>query len=307
MSAQSTPATLIDGKAFSAALVERVGAAVARLEVAHGVKPGLAVVIVGEDPASQIYVRNKGETTLRAGMRSDTHRLAESTRQDELLALIAQLNADADIHGILVQLPLPAHIDATVVLDAISPDKDVDGFHVVNAGRLAVGLPGLVPCTPLGCLMLLKDQLGDLSGLNAVIIGRSNIVGKPMAQLLLGESCTVTIAHSRTRDLPEVCRRADILVAAVGRPEMIKGDWIKPGATVIDVGINRVPSADAVKAAEGKTRVVGDVAFKEAVEVAGRITPVPGGVGPMTIACLLANTYSAACRLNNLQPEPLDA
>jgi len=307
MSAQSTPATLIDGKAFSAALVERVGAAVARLEAAHGVKPGLAVIIVGEDPASQIYVRNKGETTLRAGMRSDTHHLAESTRQDELLALIAQLNADAGIHGILVQLPLPAHIDATVVLDAISPDKDVDGFHVVNAGRLAVGLPGLVPCTPLGCLMLLKDQLGDLSGLNAVIVGRSNIVGKPMAQLLLGESCTVTIAHSRTRDLPEVCRRADILVAAVGRPEMIKGDWIKPGATVIDVGINRVPSADPVKAAEGKTRVVGDVAFKEAVEVAGRITPVPGGVGPMTIACLLANTYSAACRLNNLQPEPLDA
>jgi methylenetetrahydrofolate dehydrogenase (NADP+)/methenyltetrahydrofolate cyclohydrolase len=307
MSAQSTPATLIDGKAFSAALVERVGAAVARLVAAHGVKPGLAVVIVGEDPASQIYVRNKGETTLRAGMRSDTHRLAESTGQDELLALIAQLNADAGIHGILVQLPLPAHIDATVVLDAISPDKDVDGFHVVNAGRLAVGLPGLVPCTPLGCMMLLKDQLGDLSGLNAVIVGRSNIVGKPMAQLLLGESCTVTVAHSRTRDLPEVCRRADILVAAVGRPEMIKGDWIKPGATVIDVGINRVPSADPVKAAEGKTRVVGDVAFKEAVEVAGRITPVPGGVGPMTIACLLANTYSAACRLNNIQPEPLDA
>jgi methylenetetrahydrofolate dehydrogenase (NADP+)/methenyltetrahydrofolate cyclohydrolase len=307
MSAQSTPATLIDGKAFSAALVERVGAAVARLEAAQGVKPGLAVVIVGEDPASQIYVRNKGETTLRAGMRSDTHRLAESTRQDELLALIAKLNADAGIHGLLVQLPLPAHIDATVVLDAISPDKDVDGFHVVNAGRLAVGLPGLVPCTPLGCLMLLKDQLGDLSGLNAVIVGRSNIVGKPMAQLLLGESCTVTIAHSRTRDLPDVCRRADILVAAVGRPEMIKGDWIKPGATVIDVGINRVPSADPVKAAEGKTRVVGDVAFKEAADVAGRITPVPGGVGPMTIACLLANTYSAACRLNNLQPEPLDA
>ena len=307
MSAQSTPATLIDGKAFSAALVERVGAAVARLEAAHDVKPGLAVVIVGEDPASQIYVRNKGETTLRAGMRSDTHRLAESTRQDELLALIAQLNADAGIHGILVQLPLPAHIDATVVLDAISPDKDVDGFHVVNAGRLAVGLPGLVPCTPLGCLMLLKDQLGDLSGLNAVIVGRSNIVGKPMAQLLLGESCTVTVAHSRTRDLPEVCRRADILVAAVGRPEMIKGDFIKRGATVIDVGINRVSSADPVKAAEGKTRVVGDVAFKEAVEVAGRITPVPSGVGPMTVACLLANTYSAACRLNNIQPEPLDA
>lgn len=239
-------------------------------------------------------------------MRSDTHRLAETTTQADLLALIAQLNADAGIHGILVQLPLPAHIDATVVLDAIDPDKDVDGFHVVNAGRLAVGLPGLVPCTPLGCLMLLKDQLGDLSGLNAVVVGRSNIVGKPMAQLLLGESCTVTIAHSRTRDLPAVCRQADILVAAVGRPEMIQADWIKPGATVIDVGINRVPSADPVKAAEGKTRVVGDVA-KTAAAVAGRITPVPGGVGPMTIACLLANTYSAACRINNIQPEPLDA
>ena len=240
-------------------------------------------------------------------MRSDTHRLDETTTQDELLALIARLNADAGIHGVLVQLPLPKHIDSSVVLDAIDPDKDVDGFHVVHAGRLAVGLPGLVPCTPLGSLMLLKDQLGDLTGLNAVIVGRSNIVGKPMAQLLLGESCTVTIAHSRTRDLPALCRTADILVAAVGRPEMIKGDWIKPGATVIDVGINRVPSADPVKAAEGKTRVVGDVAFKEAVEIAGRITPVPGGVGPMTIACLLANTYSAACRSIGVEPEPLDA
>ncbi|WEK39504.1 MAG: bifunctional methylenetetrahydrofolate dehydrogenase/methenyltetrahydrofolate cyclohydrolase FolD [Candidatus Brevundimonas colombiensis] len=306
MSVEPQSATLIDGKAFSATLVQRVAAAVERLEADHGVKPGLAVVIVGEDPASQIYVRNKGETTLRAGMRSDTHRLAETTSQAELLALIGQLNADAGIHGILVQLPLPAHIDATVVLDAIDPDKDVDGFHVVNAGRLAVGLPGLVPCTPLGCLMLLKDQLGDLSGLNAVVVGRSNIVGKPMAQLLLGESCTVTIAHSRTRDLPAVCREADILVAAVGRPEMIRNDWIKPGATVIDVGINRVPSADPVKAAEGKTRVVGDVA-RTAVEVAGRLTPVPGGVGPMTIACLLANTYSAACRINNIEPEPLHA
>ena len=306
MSVQTPPASLIDGKAFSTTLVQRVADAVQRLEASHGVKPGLAVVIVGEDPASQIYVRNKGETTLRAGMRSDTHRLAETTGQAELLALIAQLNADAGIHGILVQLPLPAHIDATVVLDAIDPDKDVDGFHVVNAGRLAVGLPGLVPCTPLGCLMLLKDQLGDLTGLNAVVVGRSNIVGKPMAQLLLGESCTVTIAHSRTRDLPAVCRGADILVAAVGRPEMLQADWIKPGATVIDVGINRVPSADPVKAAEGKTRVVGDVA-KAAADVAGRITPVPGGVGPMTIACLLANTYSAACRINNIQPEPLDA
>ena len=307
MSAEPARATLIDGKAFSVDLVDRVATAAARLEASQGVKPGLAVVIVGEDPASQIYVRNKGETTLRAGMRSDTHRLDETTTQDELLALIARLNADAGIHGVLVQLPLPKHIDSSVVLDAIDPDKDVDGFHVVNAGRLAVGLPGLVPCTPLGSLMLLKDQLGDLTGLNAVIVGRSNIVGKPMAQLLLGESCTVTIAHSRTRDLPALCRTADILVAAVGRPEMIKGDWIKPGATVIDVGINRVPSADPVKAAEGKTRVVGDVAFKEAVEIAGRITPVPGGVGPMTIACLLANTYSAACRSIGVEPEPLDA
>lgn len=306
MAVEPARATLIDGKAFSQTLVERVAAAAARLESAHGVKPGLAVVIVGEDPASQLYVRNKGETTLKAGMRSDTHRLPVETTQDELLALIASLNADAGIHGILVQLPLPKHIDSSAVLDAISPDKDVDGFHVVNAGRLAVGLPGMIPCTPLGSLMLLKDQLGDLSGLNAVIVGRSNIVGKPMAQLLLGESCTVTIAHSRTRDLPALCRTADILVAAVGRPEMIKGDWIKPGAAVIDVGINRVPSRDPVKAAEGKTRVVGDVDFNEAVEVAGRITPVPGGVGPMTIACLLANTYTAACRAAGVEPEDLN-
>jgi methylenetetrahydrofolate dehydrogenase (NADP+)/methenyltetrahydrofolate cyclohydrolase len=307
MTADPARATLIDGKAFAAGLVERVAAASARLQAAHGVKPGLAVVIVGEDPASQVYVRNKGETTQRAGMRSDTHRLPETTSQADLLALIADLNADAGIHGILVQLPLPGHIDASTVLDAIDPDKDVDGFHVVNAGRLAVGLPGLVPCTPLGCLMLLKAELGDLSGLNAVIVGRSNIVGKPMAQLLLAESCTVTVAHSRTRDLPALCRTADILVAAVGRPEMVRGDWIRPGATVIDVGINRVPSRDPVKAAEGKTRLVGDVAFAEAAGVAGRITPVPGGVGPMTIACLLANTYSAACRSINVRPEPLDA
>jgi methylenetetrahydrofolate dehydrogenase (NADP+)/methenyltetrahydrofolate cyclohydrolase len=306
MAVEPARASLIDGKAFSQTLVERVAAAAARLESAHGVKPGLAVVIVGEDPASQLYVRNKGETTLKAGMRSDTHRLPAETTQDELLALIASLNADAGIHGILVQLPLPKHIDSAAVLDAISPDKDVDGFHVVNAGRLAVGLPGMIPCTPLGSLMLLKDQLGDLSGLNAVIVGRSNIVGKPMAQLLLGESCTVTVAHSRTRDLPALCRTADILVAAVGRPEMIKGDWIKPGATVIDVGINRVPSRDPVKAAEGKTRVVGDVDFNEAIEVAGRITPVPGGVGPMTIACLLANTYTAACRAAGVEPEDLN-
>lgn len=307
MTADPARATLIDGKAFAAGLVERVAAASARLEAAHGVKPGLAVVIVGEDPASQVYVRNKGETTQRAGMRSDTHRLPDTTSQADLLALIAGLNADAGIHGILVQLPLPGHIDASTVLDAIDPDKDVDGFHVVNAGRLAVGLPGLVPCTPLGCLMLLKAELGDLSGLNAVIVGRSNIVGKPMAQLLLAESCTVTVAHSRTRDLPALCRTADILVAAVGRPEMVRADWIKPGATVIDVGINRVPSRDPVKAAEGKTRLVGDVAFAEAAGIAGRITPVPGGVGPMTIACLLANTYSAACRSIKVTPEPLDA
>ena len=307
MTAEPARATLIDGKAFAVGLVERVAAASARLESAHGVKPGLAVVIVGEDPASQIYVRNKGETTQRAGMRSDTHRLPDTTTQAELLALIADLNADAGIHGILVQLPLPGHIDSSAVLDAIDPDKDVDGFHVVNAGRLAVGLPGLVPCTPLGCIMLLRAELGDLTGLNAVVVGRSNIVGKPMAQLLLAESCTVTIAHSRTKDLPALCRTADIVVAAVGRPEMVRGDWIKPGATVIDVGINRVPSKDPVKAAEGKTRVVGDVAFEEAAAVAGRITPVPGGVGPMTIACLLANTYTAACRSIGVDAESLDA
>lgn len=301
MTADPARATLIDGKAFAAGLVDRVAAAAQRLERASGVKPGLAVVIVGEDPASQIYVRNKGETTQRAGMRSDTHRLPAETAQADLLALIAALNADAGIHGILVQLPLPDHIDSAAVLDAIDPDKDVDGFHVVNAGRLAVGLPGLVPCTPLGCLMLLQAELGDLSGLNAVIVGRSNIVGKPMAQLLLGQSCTVTVAHSRTRDLPALCRTADILVAAVGRPEMVRGDWIKPGAAVIDVGINRVPSRDPVKAAEGKTRVVGDVAFDEAVAVAGRITPVPGGVGPMTIACLLYNTVRAACAIKGVK------
>lgn len=307
MTAEPARATLIDGKAFAAGLVDRVAAASARLEAAHGVKPGLAVVIVGEDPASQIYVRNKGETTQRAGMRSDTHRLPDTTSQAELLSLIAALNSDPGIHGILVQLPLPGHIDSAAVLDAIDPDKDVDGFHVVNAGRLAVGLPGLVPCTPLGCIMLLRAELGDLTGLNAVVVGRSNIVGKPMAQLLLAESCTVTIAHSRTRDLPALCRTADIVVAAVGRPEMVRGDWIKQGATVIDVGINRVPSRDPVKAAEGKTRVVGDVAFEEAAAVAGRITPVPGGVGPMTIACLLANTYTAACRSVSVEAEPLDA
>lgn len=307
MASPSAHAAIIDGKAFAAGLVERITAAASRLQGSHGLKPGLAVVIVGEDPASQIYVRNKGERTAAAGMRSDTHRLAGTTTQEDLLALIAGLNGDAGIHGILVQLPLPSHIDASAVLGAIDPDKDVDGFHVVNAGRLAVGLPGLVPCTPLGSVMLLKDVLGDLSGMNAVIVGRSNIVGKPMAQLLLAESCTVTIAHSRTRDLPTLCLTADILVAAVGRPEMIRGDWVKPGATVIDVGINRVPSADPEKAAEGKTRVVGDVAFAEAAAIAAHITPVPGGVGPMTIACLLANTYTSACRSIGVEPETLDA
>ncbi|QTN18753.1 bifunctional methylenetetrahydrofolate dehydrogenase/methenyltetrahydrofolate cyclohydrolase [Brevundimonas sp. AJA228-03] len=300
-------ATIIDGKVFAAGLVGRITAATGALITSHGIKPGLAVVIVGEDPASQIYVRNKGETTARAGMRSDTHRLPDTTTQAELLNLVQSLNEDPGIHGILVQLPLPSQIDSAAVLGAIDPDKDVDGFHVVNAGRLAVGLPGLVPCTPLGSTMLLKARLRDLSGLHAVIVGRSNIVGKPMAQLLLAENCTVTVAHSRSRDLPALCRTADILVAAVGRPEMIRGDWIKPGATVIDVGINRVPSADPVKAAEGKTRVVGDVLFAEAVEVAGAITPVPGGVGPMTIACLLANTYVAACRANGIVPSALDA
>lgn len=298
-------AHLIDGKAHAAGLVDRVGAAAAQLVKSHGVTPGLAVVIVGDDPASRLYVRNKGLRAQEAGFASFTHSLDAGTDQVTLDRLIADLNADPAVHGILVQLPLPQHLDTTAVLAAIDPDKDVDGFHVVNAGRLAVGLPGLVPCTPLGCLMLLKEHLGSLSGAEAVIVGRSNIVGKPMAQLLLGADCTVTVAHSRTRDLPEVCRRADILVAAVGRPQMIRGDWIRPGATVIDVGINRIPHPDPALAAEGKTRVVGDVAFDEAVQVAGAITPVPGGVGPMTIACLLANTYAAACRHVDVEPETL--
>ena len=283
-------ATVIDGKAFAASLREKVAAMVPAFEVAAGRKPGLTVVIIGEDPASQVYVRSKGKATEAAGMISTTHRLPETTTQDELLALVRDLNADPAVDGILVQLPLPKHIDEQVVIAAIDPDKDVDGFHVVNVGRLATGLHGFVPCTPLGCIMLLEDRLGDLSGLNAVVVGRSNIVGKPMAQLLLAKSCTVTIAHSKTRDLPEVCRRADILVAAVGRPEMIKGDWIKPGATVIDVGINRIDNG------EGGTKLVGDVDFAEAIEVAGAITPVPGGVGPMTIAVLLRNTLVSAYR-----------
>lgn len=287
---------IIDGKFFAGGLREAVGAHVGRLKALHGVTPGLAVVLVGDDPASQVYVRNKGIQTREAGMASFEHRLDAATSQEALLALIGQLNADPAVHGILVQLPLPAHLDAEAVINAIDPGKDVDGFHVLNAGRLATGQAALVPCTPLGCLLLLRDRLGDLSGLNAVVVGRSNIVGKPMVQLLLAENCTVTVAHSRTRDLASVCRGADILVAAVGRARMIPGSWIKPGATVIDVGINRIEEA-------GRTRLVGDVDFAGAVSVAGAITPVPGGVGPMTIACLLANTLSACCRASGL-PEP---
>ncbi|MGC6330504.1 bifunctional methylenetetrahydrofolate dehydrogenase/methenyltetrahydrofolate cyclohydrolase FolD [Rhizorhabdus sp. FW153] len=284
-------ADIIDGKAFAAGLRGRVAALVGPFRAATGRAPGLAVVLVGEDPASQVYVRSKHKATVEAGMESFEHRLPADATQDQLLALVRQLNEDERVDGILVQLPLPAPLDEQQVIATIDPDKDVDGFHVVNAGRLAVGQPGYVPCTPLGCLMLLKDRLGDLSGLNAVVIGRSNIVGKPMAQLLLAESCTVTVAHSRTRDLPEVVRRADIVVAAVGRPEMVRGDWIKPGAVVIDVGINRVPGAEP-----GKTRLVGDVAYDEAAAVASAVTPVPGGVGPMTIAVLLRNTLVAAHR-----------
>ena len=284
-------ADIIDGKAFAADLRARVGALVPAFRAAAGRAPGLAVVLVGEDPASQVYVRSKHKATIEAGMESFEYRRDPSISEQELVDLVKQLNADDAVDGILVQLPLPDDINEQLIIATIDPDKDVDGFHVVNAGRLAVGLHGYVPCTPLGCLMLLKDRLGDLSGLDAVVVGRSNIVGKPMAQLLLAESCTVTIAHSRTKDLPDVVRRADIVVAAVGRPEMIRGDWIKPGATVIDVGINRVPGAE-----EGKTKLVGDVAFAEAAEVAGAITPVPGGVGPMTIAVLLRNTLVAAHR-----------
>ena len=290
----------IDGKAFALGLRERVGIAAASFRAKTGRAPGLAVVLVGEDPASQVYVRAKGKATVEAGMESFEHKRDAAISQEELLALVDDLNRDERVDGILVQLPLPPHIDEAAVIAAIDPDKDVDGFHVVNAGRLAVGAEGFVPCTPLGCLMLLKDRLGSLSGLEAVVIGRSNIVGKPMAQLLLRESCTVTIAHSRTKDLPAVVRRADIVIAAVGRPEMVKGDWLKPGATVIDVGINRVP------AAEGKTRLVGDVDFTSASEIAGAITPVPGGVGPMTIAVLLRNTLVAAHLRNGLDaPEGL--
>jgi methylenetetrahydrofolate dehydrogenase (NADP+)/methenyltetrahydrofolate cyclohydrolase len=288
---------IIDGKAFAAALRVRIAAAAAAVKATHGLVPGLAVVLVGDDPASRVYVASKGRSTVEAGMESFEHRLPADSDQATLLALVRRLNADPAVHGILVQLPLPRQIDGQAVLDAIAPEKDVDGFHAVNTGRLWVGAPALVPCTPLGCLLLLRDRLGDLAGKHAVIVGRSNIVGKPMAALLLAESCTVTIAHSKTVDLPGECRRADILVAAVGRPELVRGTWVKPGATVIDVGINRVPAPDL---GEGKTRLVGDVAFAEAVIVAGAITPVPGGIGPMTIACLLSNTLTAACRQHGL-------
>ena len=286
----------IDGKAFAATLRAKVGDHAARFAQAAGRPAGLAVVLVGEDPASEVYVRSKHKATVEAGMASFEHRLPAGTDAATLLALVDRLNRDPAVDGILVQLPLPAHLDEQAVIAAISPDKDVDGFHVINAGRLAVGQPGFVPCTPLGCLMLLKDRLGDLSGLEAVVIGRSNIVGKPMAQLLTDANATVTLAHSRTRDLPAVVRRADIVVAAVGRPEMVRGDWIKPGACVIDVGINRVPAAG-----EGKTRLVGDVDFAGAQAVAGSITPVPGGVGPMTIAVLLRNALVAAFRNAGLE------
>ena len=295
-------AQIIDGKAFAARLRERVGTMAAAFEEAAGRKAGLAVVLVGEDAASQVYVRSKGKATLAANMESFTHRLPADTSQDELIALVEQLNADGAVDGILVQLPLPDGIDEQAVIAAIHPDKDVDGFHVINAGRLSVGQAGFVPCTPMGCMMLLADRLGDLSGLEAVVIGRSNIVGKPMAQLLLDANATVTIAHSRTKNLAEVVGRGDIVVAAVGRAEMVKADWLKDGATVIDVGINRLPPEPGAE----KGRLVGDVAFAEASERAGAITPVPGGVGPMTIAVLLRNTLVAAHRNAGLAvPEDL--
>ena len=286
-------AKVIDGKKYAEGLRGRIATAVASLQRDHGFTPGLAVVLVGEDPASQVYVRNKAKQTVEVGMKSVEHKLDASTPEAEVLAMVDQLNKDDSIHGILVQLPLPDHIDATKVINSISPDKDVDGFHVVNAGRLATGQDSLVPCTPVGSVMLAKDELGSLSGLEAVVIGRSNIVGKPVAQRLLQENCTVTIAHSRTKDLPGVVRRADLVIAAVGRPEMVKGDWLKEGACVIDVGINRIER-------DGKGKIVGDCDYDSCAAVAGSITPVPGGVGPMTIACLLHNTVKAACAIKGV-------
>ncbi|WP_442879920.1 bifunctional methylenetetrahydrofolate dehydrogenase/methenyltetrahydrofolate cyclohydrolase FolD [Aurantimonas sp. E1-2-R+4] len=288
-------ASIIDGKAFAASVRDDVAARVGQLKKSTGITPGLAVVLVGEDPASQVYVRSKGKQTVEVGMNSYEHKLGADISEVDLLALIESLNDDPAVHGILVQLPLPKHLNEDLVINAINPAKDVDGFHLSNVGLLGTGQDSMVPCTPLGCLMMLREHHGSLSGLEAVVVGRSNIVGKPMAQLLLGDSCTVTIAHSRTKNLADVVRRADIVVAAVGRPEMIKGDWIKPGATVIDVGINRVAAPEK---GEGKTRLVGDVDFASAAKVAGAITPVPGGVGPMTIACLLSNTLTACCRAN---------
>ncbi|GAA6163428.1 bifunctional methylenetetrahydrofolate dehydrogenase/methenyltetrahydrofolate cyclohydrolase FolD [Pelagimonas sp. KU-00592-HH] len=294
-------ANIIDGKAFAATVREKVAGHVARLKEEHGITPGLAVVLVGEDPASQVYVRSKGKQTVEAGMNSFEHKMDADTSEEDLLAVVEKLNNDPSVHGILVQLPLPGHLNEDLIINSIAPEKDVDGFHISNVGLLGTGQKSMVPCTPLGCLMMLRDYHGSLSGMDAVVIGRSNIVGKPMAQLLLGDSCTVTIAHSRTKDLPDVVRRADIVVAAVGRPEMVPGDWIKEGATVIDVGINRIER-------DGKNKLVGDVDFASAVERAGAITPVPGGVGPMTIACLLANTVTACCRANGLaEPEGLTA
>ena len=294
-------ATVIDGKAFAGRVREEVAGHVARLKADHGITPGLAVVLVGEDPASQVYVRSKGKQSVEVGMNSYEHKLEVDTSEADLLALIDRLNNDPAVHGILVQLPLPKHLNEDLVINAIDPAKDVDGFHISNVGLLGTGQKSMVPCTPLGCLMMLRDHHGSLSGMDVVVIGRSNIVGKPMAQLLLGDSCTVTIAHSRTKDLADVVRRADIVVAAVGRPEMVPGDWIKPGATVIDVGINRIER-------DGKNKLVGDVDYASCAQVAGAITPVPGGVGPMTIACLLANTLTACCRANCLnEPEGLTA
>ncbi|MEN8833017.1 MAG: bifunctional methylenetetrahydrofolate dehydrogenase/methenyltetrahydrofolate cyclohydrolase FolD [Pacificibacter sp.] len=298
-------ATKIDGKAFAATMREKIASHVARLKEVHNVTPGLAVILVGEDPASEVYVRNKHKSTVEVGMNSYEHKLPADTSEADLYALIDQLNADPAVHGILCQFPVPDHLSERDIVARIDPDKDVDGLHVLNAGLLASGQRAMVSCTPLGCLMLLRDQFGSLSGKNAVVIGRSNLVGKPVAQLLLRDSCTVTIAHSRTANIEEVVRGADIVVAAVGRAEMVKGDWIKPGAVVIDVGINRI---DAPERGEGKTRLVGDVDYASAAEVAGAITPVPGGVGPMTIACLLANTVTACCRSNGFaEPEGLTA
>ncbi len=301
--ARREPARIIDGKASAARLRADIARRVAVLTSRHGVTPGLAVVLVGDDPASEVYVRNKGRQTREAGMQSFETHLPATASEDELLAQVARLNADPAVHGVLVQLPLPRQIRETAVIDAILPAKDVDGFHVINTGLLASRGTGIIPCTPLGCLRLLREYVGNLSGMRAVIVGRSNIVGKPMAQLLLRENCTVTLAHSRTRDLAAECRRADILVAAVGQPRLIKGDWIQPGASVIDVGINRI----SITTADGPaTRLVGDVDFDEAAAVAGAITPVPGGVGPMTIACLLSNTLDAACAQHGVDPRSLD-